>query len=47
MSDSEFHVGIATDPICADWNAITTALEYLTRNRRAAGDTITLHDVTP
>ncbi|MFN8467246.1 MAG: hypothetical protein U0X20_16940 [Caldilineaceae bacterium] len=47
MSDSTFHVGIATDPICADWKAICVALEYLTRNRKAAGDTIMLHDVTP
>ena len=47
MDTPEFHLGIATDPICADWKAISTTLEYLTRNRRAAGDTITLHDITP
>ncbi len=47
MNDPVFHVGLATDPICADWNAISASLEYLTRDRRALGYTITLHDVTP
>ena len=47
MSAPIFHVGIASDPICADWPAIDKALEYLTRNRRALGDTIMLHDITP
>lgn len=47
MSDSVFHVGLATDPICADWDTIDKALEYLTRNRRALADTIALHDITP
>ena len=47
MSDPVFHVGLATAPICADWHAIETSLTYLTRNRRALGYTIALHDVTP
>ena len=42
MNGPVFHVGLATDPICADWDTIDKALEYLTRNRRALADTIAL-----
>lgn len=41
-----FHLGLAIDNACNDWNAITTTLDYLVSNRVAQGETIVVHDVT-
>lgn len=45
-SAGQFHLGLALDGDCNDWNAIDTALDYLVSNRIAAGETIVVHDIT-
>ncbi len=41
----EFHLGLALDAACNNWNAITTTLDHLVARRVAQGETIVVHNV--